>query len=63
LVPDHATYRLNLASALARGSEDDRAVLHLARALKLAPEIRSLLPGFAEFHALLDNPLLLTADE
>jgi tetratricopeptide (TPR) repeat protein len=62
LVPDHATYRVNLASALARGSDVGRAVEHLARAVALAPEIRSLLPGFTEFAGILGDPRLLTQD-
>ena len=48
---------------LARGNEEDLAIEHLSRALALAPEIRSLLPGFAEFQTLLESPLLLTADD
>jgi tetratricopeptide (TPR) repeat protein len=63
LVPDNATYRLNLASTLARLGQSDRAVEHLARAVELAPAIRSLLPGFAEFAALLDDSRLLTDDD
>jgi hypothetical protein len=31
--------------------------------VSLAPEIRSLLPGFAEFATLLDDPGLLTAQD
>ena len=63
LVPDHATYRLNLASAIARLGQAGSAIEHLARAVELAPEIRSLLPGFAEFAGLLDHPRLFTADD
>jgi hypothetical protein len=63
LVPHHATYRVNLASALARAHQPDRAVEHLAHAVLLAPEIRSLLPGFTEFAGLLDDPRLLAAKD
>jgi tetratricopeptide (TPR) repeat protein len=62
LVPDNATYQLNLASALARVGQSDRAVEHLARAVTLAPAVRSLLPGFAEFAGLLDHAWLVTDD-
>ena len=56
LAPCQPTYHWSLASALARGHEPARAAESLARALRLAPEMRSLLPGFAEFAPLLDHP-------
>jgi tetratricopeptide (TPR) repeat protein len=58
LAPEHATYRLNLASVLARGDDPRSALQHLERAVALAPEIRSLLEGFAEFATLLDDSQL-----
>ena len=56
LAPDRSTYRLNLASALARTGELERALRHLSRAVALAPGIRGLLTGFAEFHPILSDP-------
>jgi hypothetical protein len=38
-------------------------VEHLARAVALAPEIRTLLPGFVEFAGLLDDPRLADGDD
>jgi len=56
LAPDRSTYRLNLASALARTRRPEPAIQHLARAVALAPDIRGLLPGFVEFGPLLADP-------
>jgi hypothetical protein len=39
------------------------AIEHLARAVDLAPAIRSLLPGFAESRTLLGDSRLLTDDD
>jgi tetratricopeptide (TPR) repeat protein len=63
LVPDHASYRLNLASALAREGTPEAAVPHLVRALAGAPELRSLLPGFPEFGTILDDTRLAARDK
>jgi hypothetical protein len=49
---------LNLASALARSGDLDRACRELRKALDLAPELRPLLPGFSEFGPLLRHPEL-----
>ena len=56
--PHRPTYLLSRASVLVRLGETMDAVGDLEHALRVAPEIRRLLPGFREFAALLKDPRL-----
>ena len=56
LQPRQPTYRLNLASVLARSKRTEEAVEQIAHALAIAPGLEKILPGFQEFADLLQHP-------
>ena len=56
MTANRPTYLLSHASVLARTGLMDEAVELLGTALRLAPDVRSLLPGFPEFVPLLSHP-------
>jgi hypothetical protein len=62
-MPHRPTYHLNRASVLARTGRNGEAVEHIARAIEIAPGMRSLLPGFREFDWLLQHPRLRSKHE
>ncbi len=56
--PRQPTYHLNRAQALSRCGRRDEAVVHMARALELDPELRKVLTVIDELRPLLSDPRL-----